>query len=267
VSATAAVAVLSAGGAAALLARPAGAVGSRSSAASTAGAPALRMSLPLLALGAAALLLVSWLDGTALVLGLELLAGGAAVLDGFRRGRAARAAERRRACVVETAEALAGELRAGQPVLRALARTVEVWPPLAVVEAAARLGADVPGALQQLARQPGAEELARVASAWRVSHESGAGLALALGQVAASARARQASRHVVVAELASAQATARMVALLPVAVLAMGSGLGGRPWHFLLATPPGLACLAAGGLAAWGGLRWIDRIAARVLAP
>jgi len=88
-----------------------------------------------------------------------------------------------------------------------------------------------------------------------------------LGQVAATARARQATRHVVVAELASAQATARMVALLPVAVLAMGSGLGGRPWHFLLGTSPGLCCLAAGGLCAWAGLRWIDRIAARVLAP
>jgi tight adherence protein B len=226
--------------------------------------PVLRLLLP--AVGAVAVLLAV-LDGTRLVLALELVGCLVAAVDLVRRGRAFRAAERRRAAVVETAEALAGELRAGQPVLRALARTVEVWPPFAQVEAAARLGADVPAALRACAAMPGAEDLAQVAAAWQVSHESGAGLAAALAQVAATARARQATRHVVVSELASARATARMVALLPLAVLGMGSGLGGHPWHFLLATPPGLGCLAGGALTAFAGLHWIDRIAAGVLRP
>ena len=220
----------------------------------------------LLAVGAAAVLLAA-LDGTRLVLALEVLGCVAGAADLVRRGRAFRAAERRRAAVVETAEALAGELRAGQPVLRALTRTVEVWPPFAQVEAAARLGADVPAALRSCASAPGAEDLARVAAAWQVSQESGAGLAAALAQVAATARARQATRHVVVSELASARATARMVAVLPLAVLGMGSGLGGHPWHFLLATPVGLVCLAGGAATAFAGLHWIDRIAAGVLQP
>jgi tight adherence protein B len=134
-----------------------------------------------------------------------------------------------------------------------------------VVAAAGRLAADVPGALRELARLPGAEALGDVASAWRVAQDSGAGLATSLGQVAATARARQATRHVVAAELASAQATARLVALLPLAVLALASGVGGDPWHFLLATPAGLACLATGIAAAFAGLWWIDAIAAGVL--
>jgi tight adherence protein B len=208
---------------------------------------------------------VLWLDGRRLVLGLVLLGCLAALGDVLRRGRAARLAQARQAAVVELAEALAGELRAGQPLQPALERCVEVWAPFEAVAAAGRLGADVPGALRRLAQAPGAEGLARLATAWRVSADSGAGLAASLGQVAASARARQATRHLVAAELASAQATARLVAVLPLAVLAMSAGAGGRPWRFLLDTPAGLACLAVGAALAFAGLWWIDRIALAVL--
>jgi tight adherence protein B len=44
----------------------------------------------------------------------------------------------------------------------------------------------------------------------------------------------------------------------------MSAGIGGNPWHFLLETPAGLACLALGALFAFLGLFWIDRIAAAV---
>ena len=123
----------------------------------------------------------------------------------------------------------------------------------------------MPTALRRLAAQPGAEGLREVAAAWQLSQRSGAGLATALAQVAGTARQRQATRHLVQGELASAQATARLVALLPVASLAMSAGIGGDPWHFLLGTPVGLTCLGVGACFALAGLLWIDRIAAAVL--
>lgn len=230
--------------------------------------PATRLRWgPAVALGCSgsAAVLVATVEGTHLALAVIVAASVAGVALLVRRSRAARAAQRRRDLVVDVAEALAGELRAGQPLLRCLEQCVEVWPDFDTVVSAARLGADVPSALRRLAALPGAEGLSEVASAWQVAQRSGAGLAAALTQVAASARARQGTRHLVQGELASAQATARLVALLPVASLAMAAGIGGQPWHFLLATAPGLVCLALGVILAFGGLLWIDRIATGVL--
>ncbi len=204
-------------------------------------------------------------DGLRVVLALVLVACAAGVLLLVRRARLAREAERRRAKVVDVCEALAGELRAGQPVVASVEHAVTVWAELDPVAVAARLDADVPAAMRRLATRPGAEGLRDIASAWQVSRSSGAGLATALSQVADTARERAATRHLVRGELASAQATARLVALLPLVSLAMSAGIGGDPWHFLLATPLGLACLGGGAACAFTGLLWIDRIAAAVL--
>jgi tight adherence protein B len=204
-------------------------------------------------------------DGTRLALALIALGCAGAALVLVRRARRARAAELRQALVVEVCEALVGELRAGLPLLAALERCVELWPALEPVAAAGRLGADVPSALRSLSTLGGAEGLREVASAWQVAADTGTGLAVALDHVARTARERQATRHLVLGELASAQATARLVAVLPVASLAMSTGIGGDPWRFLLATPAGLTCLTIGACLAWLGLLWIDRIAAAVL--
>ncbi len=92
-------------------------------------------------------------------------------------------------------------------------------------------------------------------------------MAIALSRVADASRRRRATQHLVASELASAQATARLVAGLPVLVLVMGSGLGGDPWAFLLATPAGLVCLAAGLLLVYAGLAWIERVAVAAVDP
>ncbi len=192
-----------------------------------------------------------------------LLAVALAVVRAVARRRAAEEAEQRRRAVVLHAEALLGELRAGLPVGSALARAVEAWPESAPAAAAARWGASVPDALRRLGELPGAEGVARLAAVWQLCAGSGASLAVGVGHVLETARAEQATRHVVAAELASARATARMLGLMPVMILVAGQGIGAEPWPFLLDSLPGLACLAAGSACALTGLWWIDRIAGR----
>lgn len=181
-----------------------------------------------------------------------------------RRRRAAAA----QAAVLEVCELLAADLAAGRPPVTALASASERWPPLAVAVEAARLGADVPDALRRLALDhPGASDLRWVAGAWQVAQDSGHGLAAALERTGRGLRARRRTRRLVDSELASARATARLVACLPLAVLLMGSGAGSDPWAFLLTTTVGLACLVL-GLGLLGlGLWWIERLAERAAAP
>lgn len=175
---------------------------------------------------------------------------------------------RTQAAVLEVCDLLAADLAAGRPPETALAAAAGRWPPLTTAVEAARLGADVPDALRRLAReQPGAADLLWVAGAWHVAQDSGQGLAAALERTGRGLRARRRTRRLVDSELASARATARLVACLPLAVLLMGSGAGSDPWSFLLGTPVGVACLFL-GLALLGlGLWWIERLAERACAP
>ena len=181
-------------------------------------------------------------------------------------GRRRRAADQ--AAVLEVCDLLAAELAAGRPPGAALGAASERWPPLVAVVEAARLGADVPDALRRLAEDHrGAADLRWVAGAWQVAERSGHGLAVALERTADGLRARRRTRRLVDSELASARATARLVACLPLAVLLMGSGAGSDPWSFLVRTPVGWACLASGLTLVALGLWWIERLADRASAP
>lgn len=172
------------------------------------------------------------------------------------------------AAVLEVCDLLAAELAAGRPLGAALAAASERWPPLLAAVEAVRLGADVPDALRRLAEERrGAADLRWVAGAWQVAQHSGHGLASALERTAGGLRARRRTRRLVDSELASARATARLVACLPLAVLLMGSGAGSDPWSFLFATPVGWICLACGLGLIGLGLWWIERLADRAAAP
>lgn len=173
-----------------------------------------------------------------------------------------------RAAVLEVCDLLAAELAAGRPPGAALSAAAERWPPLVAAVEAARLGADVPDQLRRLSEERrGATDLVWVAGAWQVAQHSGHGLAAALERTGDGLRARRRTRRLVDSELASARATARLVACLPLAVLLMGSGAGSDPWAFLLATPVGWLCLGGGlGLVALG-LWWIERLADAAAAP
>ncbi|WP_139980164.1 type II secretion system F family protein [Nocardioides litoris] len=253
-----AVAVLAAAGCAALLPASSG----RMADARTGSAPALRVGL----VAGAAVLVTGWVSRTPTVMALAAVLAVTA-LGGRRLWRAARARRTAAATadrVLETCAALAAELGSGRSAGAALDRVTADWPALAPVAEAHRVGADVPAAWRALATTPGAGDLRVVGAAWQVAHRTGEGLADTLRRVADGLRADAATRRVVSGELASARATARLVAALPLLALTMGNGAGGDPWGFLLGHPVGLACLAAGLGLGLAGLAWIEALAREV---
>lgn len=192
------------------------------------------------------------------VLGLAL---GSAILRSLAARRRDRAAAEVRRRVVDLCDGLRAELAAGQTAAGALDRVAAEWPLVAPAARAARTGGDVVAALRSLAETPGGDALRVVAGAWQVAHRTGHGLADTLGRVAADLRAAERTRRVVGGELASARATARLLAALPLLALLMGSGAGADPLRFLVGHPAGLACLAGGLAAGYAGLVWIEALA------
>jgi tight adherence protein B len=201
----------------------------------------------------------AWL-GPALVLAVG--AAGARAL--WRRRAAGREAEQNAARLAEVCDLLAAELSAGRPVETALDEAATAWPRIRPVAEVCRFGGDVPAAFREAAGVPGAGGLRFLAAAWAMSQRTGGGLGAATRRVAELVARGQATRSVVAGELASARATARLVAALPVVALLMGSGAGADPWTFLLRTPWGLGCLAAGLAVGLLGLWWIEVIAREV---
>lgn len=131
---------------------------------------------------------------------------------------------------------------------------------LAPAAAAARTGGDVPEALRRV-RLPGtADGLTRLAAAWQVSDSSGAPLADVLERVDADLGARRRHRARIIAELATATVTVRLLAMLPLLGLGLGHALGADPVHVLLHTRIGAVCALTALALQVVGLLWADRI-------
>ncbi|MFK0259143.1 type II secretion system F family protein [Streptomyces sp. NPDC090445] len=200
------------------------------------------------------------------------LVAGAAAVPLVRRRLAARQRERdrsaRAAGVIALCGAAVGELRAGaqpgQALTAAMRRTAAgpggPGPMETAVLAAAAFGGDVPAALRQAAREPGAEGLAGMAACWGISVDGGAGLAAGLDRLEGALRAERDRREALRAQLAGARSTAAVLALLPLVGLLIGTGLGADPLRVLLHTPVGWGCLLAGGVLEGLGLLWCRRI-------
>ena len=194
--------------------------------------------------------------GLAVTVGACLLAALA-----LRRRAAGRDAARRRAVAAGAAcELLVGELTAGTPPTTALRRVAVAEPMLGAVAGAAAMSGDVPAALRRLALDSGVASWERVADAWEVSARSGAGLTGVLAQVAASERDATARRRLVQQEMAEAQATARLMAVLPWLLVGAGSLGGGGALTFLTGSWIGVGSAAVGCALATAGLFWLERI-------
>jgi tight adherence protein B len=223
-------------------------------------------SRPAIAIGASIAIVVAaghvGVSGPHVVLVVTIAAVG---LFGLRQWRAGRRRERlreRRRLVSEAIGLMSAELRAGilpQRVLTGLAREFDFFGP---ASRAAELGGDVAAALRTAADETGAELLDDLAGAWLVAERAGAPLARVLDRLEETARGDLDIEREVAAGLAPARATGRLMAVLPVFGLALGSGMGGDPVTILTGTLPGVLCLAAGCGLACVGVAWVERIAA-----
>ncbi|MCW2756744.1 MAG: type secretion system protein [Nocardioidaceae bacterium] len=209
-------------------------------------------------IAAGALAAAAWVDR--LALGLVLTCAAAGVRALLARQRASRLAAARSDRVAELCEAMAADLAAGLPTQQVLVRCAGEFPEFVALAGAAEMAADVPDTLRRLGLTPGCGELRLVAAAWQVAHRTGAGMADALERAAHGVRERRRTDRLVAAELASAHATARIMAVLPVLFTVAGSGLGADPLGFLTGGAGGLVCLAAGLALTFAGLLWLQRM-------
>jgi tight adherence protein B len=182
------------------------------------------------------------------------------------RHRRRRSARRMRAAVAYACTVLASYLRVGQVPSAALAIAAADCEVLRDGHHAHSLGGDVVHVWRQQARRAGYGGLLDLARAWQVSMDTGAPMSSTLDQVAASLSADQELIRVVNSELATARATSKVMAALPLCGVGIGYLLGGDPAGWLLAGPAGWACLLSGVLLACAGVLWIEALSRRASA-
>lgn len=151
-------------------------------------------------------------------------------------------------------------------------RALHPAPPPLVAAAACAGPLEVPDALVAAAAADG-DAVRRawglLAACWEVASESGAPLAATLERAAESIRALADAERQVELALTGPLATARIVALLPLAGVAMALLVGADPLGVVFGTVPGAAAALLGGAALVLGVRWNRRLvaAARVTDP
>jgi tight adherence protein B len=181
---------------------------------------------------------------------------------------AAKARDRERDGAAEALAVLGSELRAGRPAAQALevAAEVAVGPfalTLATAATGARFGVEPAGVFQRSAEGSAVPELVRgLGACWQVCSQTGSSLAAAVDRLDDALRAEREQRLAVESELAGPRATAGLLAVLPLAGIALASGLGAHPVHVLLHTSVGLACLVTGIGLDLLGVWWTGRMVA-----
>jgi len=160
--------------------------------------------------------------------------------------------------------AFADELSTGLPVTHALQRAGGKYSWLSHTVGSSQSGGDVAAALRADALAVSSSALSGLSAAWQVSAGSGAGLARAAKSLGHSAQQRERMRRELASQMAGPKGTARVLAVLPLVGLILGSGFGGSPVRWLTSTPPGLVVLAVGLILEVLGLIWVRRLVSRV---
>jgi tight adherence protein B len=171
-----------------------------------------------------------------------------------RRARQKQAAATRSADL-EAVSALVADLRAGLPPVAAGG-----LPPVAagglppVAAGASALGGPA-GSFPATGR---IRQLAGAVS--RLAEQTGAPAADLLDRIAADARSADQATAKAVATAAGAQATALLLAGLPLGGIGLGYAIGANPLTVLLHTPAGAACALLAALLQAAGLAWAQRL-------
>jgi tight adherence protein B len=220
--------------------------------------------LPVPAAAAAASAAVAAVLSTPLVAGLAAVAAFLCARSWTAR-RLERRAEERLRSLTEGLGALAADLRSGRSFSAATEAAV-----------AACADAESATALARALRAPGVTPptgqdgeltaaLDRVSAGVLLSARTGCSLAAVTAAVEDDLRARQRLRQELRTATAAPQASAMLLAGLPVLGLAMGSGVGADPWRVLTTTGTGQVLLVVGVALELAGLSWSGRLVRRAL--
>jgi tight adherence protein B len=100
------------------------------------------------------------------------------------------------------------------------------------------------------------------AAVWRLGELTGAPAADLIERIEADARAGDRAKATAAAEAAGAQATAMLLAALPLGGIALGYSIGADPLQVLMHTKLGAACAIGAVTLQCAGLLWCDRLVA-----
>jgi tight adherence protein B len=182
-----------------------------------------------------------------------------------RRRRSARD-ERRLSGLAAALAGFAADLRAGRTFDEAAVAAAAACPDAAVSEALGRaLRAPEVATERPGEGRPWEDAVGRIAAGVRLSGRTGCSLAAVACAVEDDLRARLRQQQDLRTAVAAPQASAVLLAALPLLALAMGSGIGAEPWQVLTSTLAGNLLLVVGvGLEALG-LAWSSRLVRRAV--
>lgn len=136
--------------------------------------------------------------------------------------------------------AFSAEVRAGSSPTVALQLALQPFPQLCPrTQQVLSTDGDVAAALRLDAAASRQREWAALAAVWELTDRRGVSMVAVADRLAEHGRQLAAARRLLNAELAEARATVRVLAMLPVIGLALGTVLGANPVRWLVASSAG----------------------------